>query len=106
MSEQKKPSGFVPLKSVTRGAPDPAAVEEARGFFRRSAQVLDTHLHDRKYLLGERITVADFATAVALPYAADANIPLNEFPNIVRWHDRLCELPAWRDPFPKTAIAA
>lgn len=88
------------------GAPDQAAVEEARGFFRRSAQVLDTHLRDRKYLLGDRITVADFATAVALPYAADANIPLSEFPNIVRWHDRLSELPAWRDPFPKAAIAA
>lgn len=88
------------------GAPDPAAVEEAQGFFRRSAQVLDAHLRSRAYLLGDCITVADFATAVALPYAADANIPLDEFPNIVRWHDRLSELPAWRDPFPKIAIAA
>jgi glutathione S-transferase len=91
---------------IGMGAPDQAAVEEARGFFRRAALVLDAHLRDRKYLLGNRITVADFATAAALPYAADANIPLNEFPNIVRGHGRLCELPAWRDPFPHAAIAA
>ena len=31
---------------------------------------------------------------------------LGEFTGIVRWHERLNELPAWREPFPKAAAAA
>lgn len=43
MSEQKKPSGFVPLKSVTRGAPDPAAAlaEIRQIYFRTSKRTID-----------------------------------------------------------------
>jgi glutathione S-transferase len=82
------------------GAPDAQAVASAQGFFRPFAAVLDGHLAGRKYLLGDLLTIADFATAVTLPYAKKAQIPLSEFPNVARWHDRLNELPAWRDPFP------
>ncbi len=42
----------------------------------------------------------DAAVAITLPYAKDARIPIDEFPEIVRWHAQLNELPAWRDPFP------
>lgn len=80
---------------------DPAAVETATGFFRTSAAVLESHLEGRRYLLGDRLTVADFAAAVTLPYAAPAKIPLDDFPAIQRWHGRLCELEAWREPWPK-----
>ena len=43
MSEQKKPAGFVPLKSVTRGAPDPAAAlaEIRQIYFRTSKRTID-----------------------------------------------------------------
>ena len=87
------------------GAPDPAAVEEATGHFRRFAGVLGDHLRGREYLVGESLTVADFAVAVTLPYADEARLPLGEFPEVERWHARLWELPAWREPFPRTAIA-
>ena len=85
---------------------DPKAVEEATGFFRQFAAVLNDHLRGRKYLLGDRLTVADFSVAVTLPNAGEAKIPVGEFPEIERWHARLNELPAWREPFPKAASAA
>jgi glutathione S-transferase len=87
------------------GSPDPAAVEEATGFFRRFAAVLNEHLRGRRYLLGDTLTIADFATAVTLPYAEKARIPVGEFPEIQRWHARLSELPAWREPFPGPVAA-
>lgn len=62
--------------------------------------MLDEYLSSRNYLVGGRLTIADFSVAVTLPYAKKAKIPLDEFPNIVRWHDRPNELPAWREPFP------
>jgi glutathione S-transferase len=86
--------------------PDAKAVEEATGFFKQFAGVLNDHLTGRTYLIGERLTVADFAVAVTLPYASEAKIPLASFPAIERWHARLNELPAWRQPFPATASAA
>lgn len=82
------------------GDPDPAAVEEASGQFRRFAGVLDDHLKGRKYLVGDGLTIADFAVAISFPYADRAKIPLGEFPEVERWHDRLNALPAWREPFP------
>lgn len=88
------------------GGPDPAAVEEATGFFRRFAAVLNEHLRGRKHILGDTLTIADFAIGVTLPYAEKARIPVGEFPEIERWHGRLNELQAWREPFPKTVAAA
>ena len=87
------------------GEPDTAAIAEATGFFRRSAAVLNDHLRGRNYLVGDALTVADFAVATGLPYATEAHIPLDEFPGIKRWYERLEDLPAWRDPYPQQAAA-
>jgi glutathione S-transferase len=88
------------------GDPDPAVVEEATGFFKRFAAVLNDHLSGRAHLVGDALTVADFAVAVTLPYAERARIPLAEFPEIERWHARLSELPGWLEPFPAARAAA
>jgi glutathione S-transferase len=88
------------------GSPDRAVVEEATGFVQRFAAVLNDHLRGRAYLVGDGLTVADFAVAITLPYAERARIPLAGFPEIERWHGRLSELPAWVEPFPATRAAA
>jgi hypothetical protein len=43
MPDEKKPAGFVPLKSVTRGAPDPAAAlaEIRQIYFKTSKRSID-----------------------------------------------------------------
>jgi glutathione S-transferase len=89
------------------GEPDPAAIEEATGFFRQFAGVLDGHLKGRAYLVGDGLTVADFAVGSFLPGAKAAQLPLDEFPEVRRWYAQLEQLPAWREPFPsQTANAA
>ena len=88
------------------GPQDEAAIEEATGFFRRFAGVLNDHLRGRKYILGDTLTVVDFAVGITLPYAETAHIPVAEFPEVQRWHARLNELPAWREPFPTAKAAA
>jgi glutathione S-transferase len=82
------------------GAPDSAVVQEALEEFRRWGAVLNQHLAQRTWLVGDSITVADFSVAMALPYADRAQLPLGEFANIGRWHDRLNEIESWREPFP------
>jgi glutathione S-transferase len=88
------------------GPADAAAVEEANGYIRKYGAILNDHLKGRRYVVGDGLTIADFAVGAALPYAERAKIPLDGFTEIARWADRLNELPAWRDPFPQTKAAA
>jgi glutathione S-transferase len=69
----------------------------------RFAAVLEAHLRGRRYLVGDALSVADFAVAITLPYAQQARLPLQDFPEIRRWHAQMNELPAWREPFPELA---
>ena len=82
------------------GPPDAAMVEEALSNFRIFGQVLNDHLETRVFLVDEHLTIADFAVSATLPYADAARLPLDEFPAIARWRDRLDAIPAWRDPYP------
>jgi glutathione S-transferase len=83
------------------GEPNPAAVEEATKFYKRFAAILDAHLAGRSYLVGEHLTIADFGLGTLLPWATESHLPLEGFANIARWHERLMEIPAWREPFPE-----
>ena len=88
------------------GPADAAMVEEANGYILKYGAILNDHLKGRRYVVGDTLTIADFAVGAALPYASAAKIPLDGFSEISRWTDRLNELPAWRDPFPAAKAAA
>ncbi len=88
------------------GEPDAAASADALKQLRRHARILEAHLAGREWLLDDQLTIADFTLAAALPYAAEARIPLEEFDEIRRWHGQLDALPAWREPFPAVPAAA
>ncbi len=88
------------------GAPDAAALDKATTGFKRYAAVLEAHLRGRSWLVGEALSVADFAVAITLPYAAEAKLPLEDFPEIRRWHAQLEALEAWRAPFAQRAAVA
>lgn len=79
--------------------PDPRQMEKALADFREHAATLDGLLADRKWLLGDRISYADFRVATPLPFADGAGMPIEEFPHVKRWHDQLWAIEAWRDPF-------
>lgn len=88
------------------GPPNEAATREATGNVLQYGHILNEHLRGRAYLVGDLLTIADFAVAVTLPYAERAHIPIAEFPEVRRWHDRLNEFASWREPFPRIAAAA
>ena len=79
--------------------PDPALMEQSLRDFREHASVLDGALKGRTWLLGERLSYADFRVATALPFAEGAGLPLDEFAQVKRWHDQLWAMEAWREPF-------
>lgn len=81
------------------GEADTGAIAEATEEFRRFAAVLDDTLSRREWLVGDRVSYADFRAATALPFAEKAKLPVGDYRHISSWHRRLWNLPAWRDPF-------
>ena len=83
------------------GAADPAKVKEGEEKFRREGAVLDGHLKDREWLAGKAPTIADFALAAPLAYAATCKMPLEGFGNIRKWFARVEQLDGWKKTEPK-----
>lgn len=65
----------------------------------RLAPILDAHLAQRRWMLGETLTYADFRVGAVLPFAAQARIDLSGHPAISHWARQLEEIPAWAHPF-------
>ena len=78
---------------------DEGVVAQGKARFAEHAAVLDGALAGRDWLVGGRISYADFRVASALPFAERAGLALDDFPNIRAWHGRLMQIPAWADPF-------
>lgn len=87
-------------KQVGMGEPRQEAIDDAEGFYHRFAGVLDCHLKGRDYLVGDALTLADFAVGSTLPNLHMGQVSLDKYPEITRWYAGLSELPAWQDPFP------
>ncbi|HTV66714.1 MAG TPA: glutathione S-transferase family protein [Bryocella sp.] len=87
------------------GPPDRSKYEAHLPDLMRYAAVLDGQLEDRRHVACGRLTIADFQLASMATYCRESDIPLEPFPNIVRWIDDLMRLPAWADPWPAAAAA-
>jgi glutathione S-transferase len=74
-------------------------VELARGArdIARAAAVLDQHLATRRWLVGDAVTLADFAVVAPLMYKDKARLPLDDYPHLLAWFGRVQALPAWRN---------
>lgn len=89
------------------GPPDREALRSKLPNLQKFAKILDAHLRGQDRVACGRLTIADFQLASMAAYWHEAEMPFEPFPNIVRWLDRLMELPAWADPWPQeSSIAA
>lgn len=82
------------------GTPDQAELDAALPRLRAIAPILDGWLDGRAFVACDRLTIADFQLAAMACEWRHADMPLGEYPNIVRWLDGLDRLPAWKDPWP------
>jgi glutathione S-transferase len=78
------------------GAPDPGFIARGEQNFARFAAVLNNSLRGHTWLTGEQLTIADFSVGGLVPSAEHLQLPIGDFPDIVRWYKRLSALPAWQ----------
>ena len=86
-------------KILNLGPPDDAILAKGTEAFNREAQLLDAHLSKRSYLVGNGVTLADFAVAAPLFYTKEAELPVASYSRLRDWFARVSALPAWRDRF-------
>ncbi|MFZ6735687.1 glutathione S-transferase family protein [Undibacterium sp. Ji42W] len=88
-------------KSFGPAAPDPAVQAWLLGRIDNAFNIVNKHLANREYLVGDTPTIADFSLSAYLFYPQEeSGYKLAErFPHIVAWLDRLRALPGWAPPY-------
>lgn len=84
-----------------KGQPDESVVQQTLPIFQAEATTLNQHLADRTWLVGDSITLADFSVAAGLCYAEQAKFPMEIYPHINAWYQRIEALPAWASSAPR-----
>jgi len=87
-------------KTFDIGPPDLLQIQAAVPELKSLASILDGWLEGREFVACGRLTIADFQLAAMACEWRAADMPLDDFPNIVRWLAALDRLPAWADPWP------
>jgi glutathione S-transferase len=73
---------------------------------RTALAMLDAHLSERVFLVGDRCTIADIANFAYTHVAGDAGYDLGAYPAMTRWLERIRRLPGFVDdlaPYPDNA---
>jgi len=68
--------------------------ERAIGAYR----IVDKHLANADFLVGDRLTIADLSLAGYVYLPEETGIDMAEFPHIAAWKERISDMPGWRHP--------
>ncbi len=86
------------MRAFTRD-PNPAVVD----IFRKRAEtawgVLDAHLADRRYVVGDRPTIADLSLCGYLFWPEEIGVDWSAYPGIRGWLERIQSEPRWVHPY-------
>lgn len=87
-------------KMVEGSDPDPRELARGAADLAQAAAVLESQLAEREWLVGGRVTLAEYAVAAPLMYLEQARLPLDGYPRLLAWFARVQQLPAWRNTIP------
>ena len=73
--------------------------EFLRGRVKSALTVLNSHLSDRQFALGERPTIADISMCGYLFWPEEFDVSWDDYPHIGRWLDAIRALPGWVYPY-------
>ena len=84
---------------VLATAPDKAVTEEFRKRAETAWKVLDAHLGTRRFIVGDKLTIADLSACGYLFFDDELAVDWNRFPGIRDWLTRIREEPRWKHPY-------
>jgi len=86
---------------------NPAATNKAKGDIIRLLSVLNTHLSNRTFLVGERVSLADICVSINLfyPYTTVLDLGLRKkFTHTNRWFLTVLNQPEFKEYFPEVVL--
>lgn len=89
------------LQSMLPEPAHPAVLAYMRSRVENAFSIVDRHLGDRRFMLGDRPTILDFSLAGYLYYPPEeTGVDLaTAFPAIDAWRGRVAALPGWKPPY-------
>jgi glutathione S-transferase len=89
------------LRFLAKPAGDPAVLAFLKGRIDNNVAIVDKRLATRRFVLGDRATIADLSLAGYFYYPADEfGFDLAaQHKNIAAWLDRIKALPGWKHPY-------
>jgi glutathione S-transferase len=87
--------------------PDSNSARARRAAGDATLAVLDAHLAGRRFLVGERYTVADIGVFAYVHVADEAGHDLSRYPNLTAWLDRVRAEPGYAndlEPYPPNSM--
>ena len=103
--DNQKVNGFLGpfrfLKNFAKPAGDPAVLAFLKGRIDGNLAIVNKRLEGRKFLLGDRPTIADVSLAGYLYYPAEEfGFDIGkDHPAIAAWRERVKALPGWAHPY-------
>jgi len=79
--------------------PDPAVMAEFRRRAEGAWNVLGGHLDGRRYVVGDRLTIADISLCGYLFFDDEIGVDWNVYPSIRDWLARIRSEPRWKHPY-------
>ncbi|MFZ6653744.1 glutathione S-transferase family protein [Undibacterium sp. TJN19] len=89
------------MKSFGPAAPDITLMNWLRSRMDAAFSIVEKHLENRAFLLGEQISIADFSLCAYLFYPENESAygVRERYPHIAAWLDRIQALPGWAGPY-------
>jgi glutathione S-transferase len=87
------------LGSLAPAPADPAVIAFLRGRAEAAWAVLDAHLAGRRYVVGDRLTIADLSLCGYLFWPEEIGVDWERYPNVRDWLERIRAEPRWVHPY-------
>src|SRR5258706_5308011 len=87
-------------KTFNAGPPDRQSLNSSIPDLMKYWKLLNDHIANCTFVTCDRLTIADFQLASMATDWREAEMPLEAFSHILRWIDRLMQIPAWAAPWP------
>lgn len=89
-------------------APDPSLLAFLRARADAALSIVDRHLSDRAFVLGDRLTIVDLSMVGYLYYpSSETGFDLAAtYPSIQRWLMRVSKQPGWKPPYELMPVGA
>ncbi len=87
------------LNFVPESQHDPAVLAYLRARMLGAFRTLDAHLADRRWVVADRLTIADLSLIGYLYFETEFGVDWNDFPAIGAWRARIAEQPRWKHPY-------